>query len=296
MAQRKSGSAGAASPAKTQGAKAASARAASAKSGPAKTPGSVTSGAKKPAAKKTSAKSAATKPAAARPSTAGTRKSAATQPKAPATRTASLASDLIRSHDQRIDDYIARSEAFAQPILEHVRQLVHAACPQVEETIKWGMPSFVYRGKILCGMAAFKQHATLGFWQAPNIAGADQSRRNEAMGQFGRLTAIGDLPGPRELTRQAKQAMALIEAGATRSSSKTSSPKPPVVTPQDLAAALKLNARARAAYAAFSPSQKRDYVDWIEGAKREQTRKSRLVQAVEWMEQGKIRFWKYQAK
>ncbi|MGH8081557.1 MAG: YdeI/OmpD-associated family protein [Lysobacter sp.] len=191
---------------------------------------------------------------------------------------------------------MATAAPFARPILEHVRALVHAACPRVEETIKWGMPSFVYRGKILCGMAAFKQHASLGFWQAPNIADADQSRRGEAMGQFGRLTAVGDLPGARELTRQTKQAMALIEAGATRASSKRSSAKPPVVTPDDLAAALKRDAKARAVYAAFSPSQKRDYVEWIESAKREETRNSRLAQAVEWMAQGKIRFWKYQAK
>lgn len=218
--------------------------------------------------------------------------------------------------DPRIDAYIARAAPFAQPILEHLRAVVHAACPQVEETIKWGMPSFVYGGKILCGMGAFKQHATFGFWQGASVVGASPERSREAMGQFGRLTRVGDLPGKRELSKLLKQAMVLIDArgkktagkpaanktpaGRTATSdvpaSKTRAPKPPVVIPDDLAAALKKNAKARATYAAFPVSQQREYVEWIESAKREQTRSSRVAQAVEWMAEGKIRNWKYVAK
>jgi uncharacterized protein YdeI (YjbR/CyaY-like superfamily) len=218
--------------------------------------------------------------------------------------------------DPRIDAYIARAAPFAQPILEHLRAVVHAACPQVEETIKWGMPSFVYGGKILCGMGAFKQHATFGFWQGASVVGASPERSREAMGQFGRLTKVGDLPGKRELSKLLKQAMALIDArgkktagkpaankapaGRTATSdvpaSKTRAPKPPVVIPDDLAAAFKKNAKARATYAAFPVSQQREYVEWIESAKREQTRSSRVAQAVEWMAEGKIRNWKYVAK
>ncbi|MFQ6312339.1 YdeI/OmpD-associated family protein [Lysobacter capsici] len=218
--------------------------------------------------------------------------------------------------DPRIDAYIAQAAPFAQPILEHLRAVVHAACPQVEETIKWGMPSFVYGGKILCGMGAFKQHATFGFWQGASVVGASPERSREAMGQFGRLTKVGDLPGKRELSKLLKQAMVLIDArgkktagkpaanktpaGRTATSdvpaSKTRAPKPPVVIPDDLAAALKKNAKARATYAAFPVSQQREYVEWIESAKREQTRSSRVAQAVEWMAEGKIRNWKYVAK
>ncbi|ATE71534.1 YdeI/OmpD-associated family protein [Lysobacter capsici] len=218
--------------------------------------------------------------------------------------------------DPRIDAYIAQAAPFAQPILEHLRAVVHAACPQVEETIKWGMPSFVYGGKILCGMGAFKQHATFGFWQGANVVGASPERSREAMGQFGRLTKVGDLPGKRELSKLLKQAMALIDArgkktagkpaannapaGRTATSdvpaSKTRAPKPAVVIPDDLAAAFKKNAKARATYAAFPVSQQREYVEWIESAKREQTRSSRVAQAVEWMAEGKIRNWKYVAK
>lgn len=218
--------------------------------------------------------------------------------------------------DPRIDAYIAQAAPFAQPILEHLRAVVHAACPQVEETIKWGMPSFVYGGKILCGMGAFKQHATFGFWQGASVVGASPERSREAMGQFGRLTQVGDLPGKRELSKLLKQAMALIDArgkktagkpaankapaGRTATSdvpaSKTRAPKPPVVIPDDLAAAFKKNAKARATYAAFPVSQQREYVEWIESAKREQTRSSRVAQAVEWMAEGKIRNWKYVAK
>lgn len=218
--------------------------------------------------------------------------------------------------DPRIDAYIAQAAPFAQPILEHLRAVVHAACPQVEETIKWGMPSFVYGGKILCGMGAFKQHATFGFWQGASVVGASPERSREAMGQFGRLTKVGDLPGKRELSKLLKQAMALIDARGKKTAgkpaankaatgrpatsdvpaSKTRAPKPPVVIPDDLAAAFKKNAKARATYAAFPVSQQREYVEWIESAKREQTRSSRVAQAVEWMAEGKIRNWKYVAK
>lgn len=200
--------------------------------------------------------------------------------------------------DPRIDAYIAKAAPFAQPILEHLRAVVHAACPQVEEAIKWGIPSFVYRGKLMCSMAAFKQHATFGFWQGANIVGAQQSADSDAMGQFGRLSKIGDLPGKRELTRLVKQAMALIEAGVTRPATKRAQPKPPVELPADLAAALALkkNAKAKATYEAFPPSQRRDYVEWIESAKREDTRKARVAQAVEWMAEGKGCNWKYMAK
>jgi hypothetical protein len=71
-------------------------------------------------------------------------------------------------NDPRIDDYIAKSQDFARPILEHLRDLVHKACPEVEETMKWSFPHFDYKG-MMCSMAAFKQHCAFGFWKASLI-------------------------------------------------------------------------------------------------------------------------------
>src|SRR6187402_3013263 len=96
------------------------------------------------------------------------------------------------SHDPRIDAYIAKSAAFAQPILVRLRELVHAACPDVEESIKWGMPHFLHGGKLLCGMAAFKAHCAFGFWQGRAVLGEEAD--DAAMGQLGRITTLAQLP------------------------------------------------------------------------------------------------------
>jgi len=197
------------------------------------------------------------------------------------------------ANDPRIDAYIARSEAFARPLLTHLRAVVHAGCPEVEETLKWGMPSFTYRGKILCGMAAFKQHVGFGFWQGEQIEGAPRSE--QGMGQFGRITRLPDLPGKRELTGFIKQAMALIDSGSKRPVAKAATARPPLEVPDDLAAALKKNAKARAHFEAFPPSYRRDYIVWITEAKREDTRQRRLAQTIEWVAEGKSRNWKYMA-
>jgi uncharacterized protein YdeI (YjbR/CyaY-like superfamily) len=194
--------------------------------------------------------------------------------------------------DPRIDAYIAGAAAFAQPILAHLREVVHAACPDCEETLKWSAPSFTYRGRILCGMAAFKQHAAFGLWQGGAIVGGE--RRDAAMGQFGRLTRIADLPGKRELVAYLRQGMQLIDAGAKRAPIRESRPKPPLEVPDDLVAALRGNARARATFDAFPPGSRREYVEWITEAKREATRANRLAQAVEWLAEGKRRNWKYE--
>lgn len=199
------------------------------------------------------------------------------------------------SRDPRIDAYIERAAPFAQPILARLREQVHAACPEVEEGIKWGMPSFVYGGKILCNMAAFKQHASFGFWQGARIvAPGDDGKAGEAMGQFGRITKLSDLPGKRELAGYVKQAMALIDAGVTRSTGKApAKARPEAEVPADLAAALKRHRAAAATFVGFPPSQRRDYIEWIVEAKRDDTRQRRIHQAVEWLAEGKPRNWKY---
>lgn len=193
--------------------------------------------------------------------------------------------------DPRVDAYIAKSAEFSRPLLAQVREAVHAACPEVEETLKWGMPSFTWRGKILCGMAAFKQHMTLWFWNGEAIVGGDG--KGEAMGQFGRITKKSDLPGKRELGGYVKQAMALAENGVRRAPAKKPAPKAEPEAPDDLVAALRRNAKARATFDGFAPGYRRDYIEWIVEAKREDTRARRLAQTVEWLAEGKPRNWKY---
>jgi uncharacterized protein YdeI (YjbR/CyaY-like superfamily) len=196
--------------------------------------------------------------------------------------------------DPRIDAYIASSADFAQPILIHLRELVHAVCPDCEETLKWSAPSFTYRGKILCGLAAFKHHASFGLWQGAMVMGSEGRNPDAGMGQFGRLTGVADLPGKRELTGYVRQAMKLIEEGVKRAPAKDGKPRPQAEVPADLVAALEKNPAARAAFDAFPPSAKREYVEWITEAKREETRAKRLVRAVEWMSEGRRRNWKYE--
>jgi uncharacterized protein YdeI (YjbR/CyaY-like superfamily) len=203
----------------------------------------------------------------------------------------------MSKRDPRIDAYIAKSAGFARPILRRIRGVVHAACPQVEEGIKWGMPHFGYRGGMMCQMAAFKQHCAFGFWKAARILGPDGRSAEKAMGQFGRLTSVDELPSKRVLTGYIRQAMKLHEDGV-RVAAPRRRPKPPVRTPvrtpADLAAALKKNARAGAAFAGFSPSHRREYVEWITEAKGADTRQRRLDTAMEWMAEGKARNWKYE--
>ena len=194
--------------------------------------------------------------------------------------------------DPRIDAYIESRQEFAKPILKHLRALLHEACPDCEETLKWSSPSFIYKGKILAGFAAFKAHAAFGFWAGSQILETG-ARQESAMGQFGRLTAVGDLPPAEILSQLIRKAMALTDAGV-KTVRPVKHPKPPLETPADLQAALDSNPAARATFESFPPGCKRDYLEWIVEAKREETRARRLVQAVEWMAEGKRRNWKYE--
>ena len=193
--------------------------------------------------------------------------------------------------DPRIDDYIAKAQPFARPILAHLREVVHGACPEVEETLKWRSPHFLYRG-MLCSMAAFKQHAAFGFWRGRLVV--DHDGELDAMGSFGRLEKIADLPSKKALAGYVKKAMALNEAGV-----KVERPlkhkKPPIEVPPELAAAFKRNVKARAAFDRFSPSHRREYVEWIDEAKRPETRAKRVASTLEWLGEGKTRNWKYEA-
>ena len=193
------------------------------------------------------------------------------------------------SRDLRIDAYIARKPDFARPILEHLRDAVHAACPEVEETIKWSSPFFLYRGELLCMMAAFKAHASFGFWKGDLVTGTDR----DAMGQFGRLTSLADLPDAATLAALIRKAMAITDSGA-KVKRPLKHPKAPPTPPEDLAAALAANAAAAATFVAFPEGQRREYVDWIVDAKRPETRAKRLEQTIMWLAEGKRRNWKYE--
>ena len=198
----------------------------------------------------------------------------------------------MSDRDARIDDYIANAADFARPILERARAVVHEACPQVEETIRWGMPSFTYAGRILCGMAAFKQHAVFGFWEHARVMGEGG---RTGMGSFGRMVSVRDLPPKQELVALIRKAMALADEGGTPTR-KRAAPRPPAAVPDDLAAALRGNPAARATFAGFPPGHRREYIEWLEEAKRAETRARRLAQAIEWLAEGKPRNWKYQRR
>jgi len=194
------------------------------------------------------------------------------------------------SHDPRVDAYIAKSADFARPILEEIRARVHAACPQVEETIKWGMPSFVHAGAILCGMAAFKQHASFGYWKHALVMGEAE---RDGMGSYGRLASVRDLPPKARMQADLRKAMKLNEDGV-KPERRKSAPRPAPEVPDELASALEKNKAAKATFDAFAPGCRREYIEWIVEAKREETRAKRLAQALEWMAQGKRRNWKYE--
>jgi uncharacterized protein YdeI (YjbR/CyaY-like superfamily) len=198
----------------------------------------------------------------------------------------------MASRDPRIDEYIAKAQPFAKPVLKHLRKLVHAACPGVEETMKWSFPHFQYKG-ILCSMAAFKEHGVFGFWNH-SIMSEDQ-KSADAMGQFGRLTSIDDLPAEKTLIGLIKKAAALNDAGV-KPKRETKSPKTPLDPPDYMMAALRKNRKALATFEGFPPSQRREYVEWVVEGKADDTRQRRLETAIEWMAQGKGRNWKYEAR
>ncbi len=195
------------------------------------------------------------------------------------------------SRDPRVDAYIARAQPFAQPILEHIRERVHAAVPEVEETLKWSAPSFTLRGKILLMMAAFKAHAVANFWRGQELRG--QQAKADAMGQFGKLTSVEDLPPDKELEALIRKA-AELTASAPAPRKAKHAPKPPPELHPEFAAALKAAPKAKATLDGFPPSAQRDYLEWVAEAKQDSTRAKRIATSVEWLSEGKRRHWKYQ--
>jgi uncharacterized protein YdeI (YjbR/CyaY-like superfamily) len=197
----------------------------------------------------------------------------------------------VGKKDARVDAYIDECPDFARPILKELRKRVHASVPEVVETIRWRAPYFQYKDTLLGGMASFKQHCAFGFWH-PLLRDGDTSL--EGMGRFGHVKTIGDLPPEKEFAKLAKQAKRLVDDGVKGPPRPPPAPDRKVVIPPDLAALFRKNAKARATYDAFSYSKRKEYVDWINDAKREETRKQRLATTVEWLAEGKSRMWKYE--
>ena len=181
-----------------------------------------------------------------------------------------------------VDAYIERAQPFAQPILSHVRDLVHRALPEAEEVLKWGVPYFAVNGKNAVGMAAFTKHASVMVCSTETAGGG--------MGNFGKLTSVDQLPVDHDLIAQFQESAVAVQ------SPKTSRPKPREVPdePKDLTEAINGTNGARARFDGFTDAQRRDYIEWILSAKRESTRAKRVAQAAEWIGEGKKRNWKYE--
>ena len=200
--------------------------------------------------------------------------------------------------EKRIDAYILRSAAFAIPILNHLREVVHTACPDVEEKIKWGMPFFDYKGEGMCNMASFKKHCAFGFWKASLMKDKklmENAKGETAMGHLGKICSLKDLPADATLIRYIKEAMKLNDAGIKVEKKKPTRLKD-LVVPNYFLKELNKNKSALKTFTAFSPFNKKEYVDWIVNAKSEDTRARRMAQAIEWMAEGKPRNWKYMKK
>ena len=193
--------------------------------------------------------------------------------------------------DPRVDAYIRKSPPFAQPILRHLRKLVHAAVPEVEETMKWSSPHFDYKG-IFCGMSAFKQHVGFGFWKSGLMKDVLPGVGLSSAGQFGKIGSLDDLPGDKELTKIIKLARKLND-DEVKAPPMRKGPRPALKPPADLLAALSKNKKALATFQHFPPGQQREYVAWVIEAKQAATREKRIKTAVEWMAEGKVRNWKY---
>lgn len=196
------------------------------------------------------------------------------------------------TRDPRVDSYIETATTFARPILDHIRMMIHREVPDVVETIKWGMPHFVVHGRNLAGMAAFKQHASLGLWRGAELGLGKQGEKG-GMGSFGQLRSIADLPQDQLLADLIRRAAELEAAGSPRRTAAKPSPKPAIEPPADLLAMLAANPAAQTVWDGFAPSCRREYCEWIVEAKRPETRQRRLEQTIEQVAEGKDRNWKY---
>ncbi len=196
--------------------------------------------------------------------------------------------------DPFVDAYIEKSKDFAKPILNHIRALVHETCPDVVETKKWSFPHFDYKGEMMCSMAAFKEHCAFGFWKQSLMEDKAFPAEKTAMGSFGRITSLKDLPSDKTFKKLIVDAMKLNDAGIKVAKAKPAGERKELVVPDILKAALKTNALAAETFENFPYSCKKEYIEWITEAKTEPTRDKRLATTIEWLSEGKRRNWKYE--
>ena len=212
--------------------------------------------------------------------------------------------------DPRVDAQIEGAPGFARPVLRHLRTLIHQA-GEVEETIKWQRPFFLHQGEIVCSLGAFKEHCSLGIWGEgmSDVLRADGVSGDDASGSIGRITCLADLPDDALLLHWLRKAVAIAaaKASAPRGARIKAAPqkagkslpqiaKGELATPEDLVRELARVAGATENFQAFAPSCRKEYVEWIEEAKRPETRAKRLGEAVGWIAEGKRRNWKYEAR
>ena len=199
--------------------------------------------------------------------------------------------------DKRVDDYISKSAEFAKPILNHLRQLVHEACPNVQETMKWSFPHFDYKG-MMCSMASFKQHCAFGFWKTALMKDAKEmiGKNEYAMGHLGKIMSLKDLPPDKKITSWIKEAAKLNDDDVKLPERKKSIAKKEIEIPDAFQKALIRNKAAATTFRNFSPSHKYEYLEWITEAKTDETRNKRIATAIEWLAEGKSRNWKYVRK
>lgn len=198
--------------------------------------------------------------------------------------------------DDRVDAYIKKAQPFAKPILKHLRELVHTACPDVEETIKWSFACFDYKGS-LCSMASFKEHCSFGFWKAALMKDADKLKSNQAtaMGHLGKIRSMADLPSDKIILAYIKEAIKLNDDGIKLPPRKKAEAKE-LIIPDYFTKALGKNKKALQGFEKFPPSHKKEYVQWIIEAKTEDTKNKRMATALEWIAEGKGRNWRYEKK
>ena len=205
----------------------------------------------------------------------------------------------MKNTDPRIDSYISNSQEFAIPILDYLRKLVHKVCPDCQETMKWSFPHFEYKGEILCSMAAFKKYCAFGFWKEKLMTKSQNlltDKGKTAMGDFGKITSLKDLPTTKILSLCIQEAMKLNEDGIKIAKTvKRIDPKD-IVVPSDFQKALNKNAKAKKVFEAFTPSHKREYIGYINEAKREETKQKRIVKSIEKLSEGNAHNYKYESR
>lgn len=203
----------------------------------------------------------------------------------------------MEKHSVKVDEYIEKSPDFAKPILEYLREIIHEACPDAEEAIKWKFPTFMYKGKILCSITAFKQYCSLGFWlhqEMKTLQEIETNTEKSSMFSLGKITRLEDLPSQSQLKRAIKEAMELTDMGVTMKKAPPS--RIEMEIPDYFQSALDAQPKAKEIFEKASPSFRKEYIAWLTEAKTEATRNKRLEQSLEWIAEGKGRNWKYQKK